>query len=223
MKKLLDNVWFCCEDPFSANTYIFVWKQKALIIDPGFYENGRVALEFLRNRGVNEIIVVLTHCHYDHIASAPLFEKENAIICAHELDAEYIRKSDSITTVAIAFNAEWNGCKISRILRDGDTIDMEIFKFKVIHTPGHTRGSICLYEPSHKILVSGDTVFSGGAFGRCDLPTGDLRKIVSSLEKLSSLNVEILFPGHGNPVMFRAKEHIILAFKRAKRSLEELA
>ncbi len=79
-----------------------------------------------------------------------------------------------------------------RTLKDKETLDLGDVKLKVIHTPGHTPGSICLYEPRSKSLFSGDTVFPFGSVGRTDLPGGDAKEIIHSIKRL-----KILYPGHG--------------------------
>jgi len=89
----------------------------------------------------------------------------------------------------------------------------------VIHTPGHSPGSICLYEPGKKWLFSGDTVFAYGSFGRVDLPGGSARELIKSLEMLSRLDVENLYPGHEEVVEGDAKLHIARSLKIAKMFL----
>ena len=81
------------------------------------------------------------------------------------------------------------------ILHGGEIID----GYEIIHTPGHTPGSICLYDQSSAELISGDTVFSDGAFGRYDFPGGSRNMLSNSLQKLTMLKVGGLYPGHGIP------------------------
>jgi glyoxylase-like metal-dependent hydrolase (beta-lactamase superfamily II) len=83
-------------------------------------------------------------------------------------------------------------------LFDGDTIDLGDHVLKVIWTPGHTDGSMCLYDEMTKSLFSGDTVFSEGV-GRTDFPTGSIVELRSSVERISSIDIIGIYPGHGDP------------------------
>jgi len=127
--------------------------------------------------------IILTHYHYDHIQKAnELIDKASAEVYFHEDDYEYIKKS-----------LKNNSIKIKK-LKDNDAISIGSTKIKIIHTPGHTPGSICLI--AGKKLLTGDTLFVG-AIGRTDLPGGDAIKLFESLQKLKKLddNTEI-YPGH---------------------------
>ena len=125
----------------------------------------------------------------------PKFAKIGAKICAHEIDAKYIESSDSVVTVANLFGERWHGCKVDQKLRDNDLIMIGNFLFKVIHTPGHTPGSICLYYPGH--VFTGDTLFVK-AVGRTDLPGGSWETLIKSIKtRLFTLPEEtIVWPGH---------------------------
>lgn len=83
------------------------------------------------------------------------------------------------------------------MLTDGAKIDLGDSTLRVIHTPGHTPGSICLYEAQSKSLFSGDTVFPYGSVGRTDLPGGSSRDLIRSISRLVKLDVSVLYPGHG--------------------------
>jgi glyoxylase-like metal-dependent hydrolase (beta-lactamase superfamily II) len=90
-------------------------------------------------------------------------------------------------------------------------------KLKVIHTPGHTPGGICLYAEGPKLLFSGDTVFQDGGFGRTDFYGGDALKLLSSIKKLSLLDVKVMYPGHGDVVTEDANQHISLSLALAEQ------
>jgi len=138
--------------------------------------------------------IINTHMHWDHIGGNAFFG--NAKIHIHEKDSHVLEKGDSELSHASYFNGNMKPMPVEKKLRDGD----EIFGFKVLHTPGHTEGSICLLDNKDKILISGDTVFADGV-GRTDLPGGDERALESSLEKLAALDIEKILPGHGEPVL----------------------
>lgn len=138
--------------------------------------------------------IVNTHMHWDHIGGNGFFE--NAKIHIHEKDADVLERGDSEMSNSMYFNGNMRPMKVERKLKDGD----EVFGFKVIHTPGHTPGSICLFDPKEKILISGDTIFADGV-GRTDLPGGNEDDLNKSIEKLSNLKIETILPGHGDPVL----------------------
>lgn len=147
--------------------------------------------------------IVLTHCHYDHIAYlAAIIKMTGAKVCIHAADAEGL--NDDSQNLSMHFGAHSPGIIPDIILKDGDQIE----GLKVIHTPGHTPGSISLYDPETHDLISGDTVFSDGAFGRYDFPGGSIEMLRASLDRLAGLQVTGLYPGHGIPVREQGERHI---------------
>jgi glyoxylase-like metal-dependent hydrolase (beta-lactamase superfamily II) len=103
---------------------------------------------------------------------------------------------DDLTTVAYLFGQEAPEYKVDGLLTEGMVIDLGKWKLDVMETPGHSQGSICLYEKSEKILFSGDTVFPDGNIGRTDMYGGDTTELVSSVERLTKLDVKTMYPGH---------------------------
>ena len=152
--------------------------------------------------------IYLTHCHADHIGAVA--DVKNALggkILIHRKEAESlynpeISLTDIIGDHRIVLEAD------SR-LDDGDIIHIGDIEFKIIHTPGHTAGGICLYCEEEKLLLSGDTLFRG-TWGRTDLPTGDFKEIMRSItNKLLVLPEDtIIYPGHGKSSMIKEEEPI---------------
>ncbi len=148
-------------------------------------------------------VIILTHCHYDHTAHITAISGMcDAEVMIHASDAPGM--SDERYNLAPLFGARSPPLVPDRLLKDGDIIG----SLEVIHTPGHTAGSICLYDRERKTLFSGDTVFTGGSFGRCDFPGGDAAALRDSLNRLADLEVEALYPGHGEPVEAEGIRHI---------------
>jgi hydroxyacylglutathione hydrolase len=171
------------------------------VIDAGTGLNFTRLMDFLKimGRKFDDFEwVVNTHGHFDHVGGDGYFF--NAQIAIHEADAEVVEKGDQELSFADFFDADMKPHKVTRRLKDGD----EISGLRVIHTPGHSPGSICLYDEKNKVLFSGDTVFAEGR-GRTDLPGGDEEAMKKSIEKLKALKIEKLFPGHGNPVLSNVK------------------
>ncbi len=146
--------------------------------------------------GVTIRLIVLTHGHIDHIESvAELAFLTSAPVAIHELDAPML--ADSMRSGAALFGLGQQPAEASTLLRDGATVTLEgtDLSFRVLHTPGHTPGSICLLGGG--VLFSGDTLFAGG-IGRMDLPGGDEDDMQASLSRLMELPDETLvYPGHG--------------------------
>jgi hydroxyacylglutathione hydrolase len=200
-----------------SNCYL-IKSDKVAVIDAGI-DPTRV-LEKIDELGVDVDFLVNTHCHYDHVGGNLLVkEKTNARICVHELDAGFMEKGDGRRILADLFGSGFLKVKPDLKLTDGQIIDLGGVKLEVVHTPGHTPGSICLYESKSKSLFSGDTIFSNG-IGRTDLPGGDWKALRKSVEKLLNLHrkegVEKIYPGHGPAGRGDDIEKIYLAYFRMR-------
>jgi glyoxylase-like metal-dependent hydrolase (beta-lactamase superfamily II) len=145
--------------------------------------------------------IVNTHCHFDHVGGNYLFPK--AKVAIHHDEAQAILNENDPLTVASIFGMSIQRHDVDRELKEGDTVG----DFKVLHTPGHSPGGISLWNG--EVLISGDTVFANGGFGRLDIG-GNHQDMAESLERLSNLDVEYLLPGHG-PWTKNGKRHIELA------------
>ncbi len=151
--------------------------------------------------------IILTHCHFDHVGGAPeIMRRAQAKVYIHEEDAEPVSNGDGWGTLSSMFGESSEALDVERIA-DGDRFSTGAHAFEVIHTPGHTIGSICLFEKASGTLISGDTVFVGGV-GRWDFPTGDFASLVASIKRLFELNPESIYPGHGPCADRNGKQHI---------------
>ena len=205
-----------------SNIYLIADEIVALI-DAG---TGQHQLEVESNMrelgfGPGDIDLILnTHCHYDHVGGDHAFVRASGCgVAIHELDGQPLREGDAITTCAVVFGVELEPLEPAQLLREGERIELGELTLEVLHTPGHTRGSVCFYGREQRVLFSGDTVFCGGV-GRVDLPTSDGAAMANSLRRLASLEVEELFPGHG-PSSKKAKAHIhraLTIFKQGRQS-----
>ena len=178
-----------------------------MLVDTGTGFNEEYLISQIERQGVNRkdiSLVVNTHCHFDHIGGNYLFD--DAEIAVHEMDAISMKNKDDLGTSINAFENEANS-RVDIELKDGD----EIRGFKVIHTPGHTSGGICLWDGVN--LISGDTVFSHGGVGRFDIG-GNFDDLRQSVFKLTQLDVINLLPGHGPIAEGNGKEHIKLSYSQ---------
>ena len=168
--------------------------KETMIIDPGgSFEKIEEMLNVIE---ANLKYILLTHCHGDHIGVAQsVKDKFGGKILIHRLDAEGLKdpKINMSTHIGIGDVVLQEDAR----LNDGDVLHIGKLEFIVIHTPGHTKGSISIYSAEEKMLFSGDTMFRG-SWGRTDLPTSSFEEIIESItNKLMKLPEDtIVYPGH---------------------------
>jgi len=194
---------------FESNVYL-IKADKIAIIDTGtgFYSDS-----LIKEIGTENIdYIILTHEHFDHCGGVKaLKEISNAKVMAHKNASETLEKG--LDWSASLFNAVQPKISIDRKLDDSDTIDLGNVILKVIYTPGHSKGSMCLYDEGSKSLFSGDTIFAYGGLGRTDFFGGNREELKKSVRKLASLQVNNLYPGHGEFILNNGQSHIEMALK----------
>jgi hydroxyacylglutathione hydrolase len=168
---------------------------EAMVIDPG--DNISDILEIVRKNNLQVKQIVVTHAHIDHVGGAmKLRAATGAPILLNQNDYELLKMLD--------VQATWIGVptpeavEIDHSVSTGETVSAGSHTAQVLHTPGHTEGSICLYFAAEKKLIAGDTLFAG-SIGRTDLPGGSMRKILNSLHGtvLELPDDTVVVPGHG--------------------------
>lgn len=174
---------------FDSNVFLII-DEKIALVDTGAGAGNLV--DEIRKRVSKIDLIINTHAHLDHCGGNKFYKCK---VLVHESDAAEMRSGEFYGTCSMA--GKKIPLRVSEMLKGGDKIELGEHVFEVVHTPGHTPGSICLYERDKKILISGDTLFSDGSFGRADLG-GNFEELVSSLEMLSKLDFNLLLPGHGN-------------------------
>ena len=184
--------------PTDCNIYLLL-DEKTVLIDAGTGENMGIVRERLSKMGVSvkDIdLLINTHGHYDHAGGDSYFWAEGCPIACHELEVEMIETGDPDLTASSLFGRRMKGVRISRKLREGDLIELGRGRLRILHTPGHTAGSISLFEEEERVLFCGDLIFEEG-IGRTDLPTGSTVQLLSSLRRIAELGPKRIFPGHG--------------------------
>jgi len=170
--------------------------REAMVIDPG--DDIEDILTVIRARGLQIKQIVITHAHIDHVGGAmKLRAATGAPILLNQNDYALLKMLD--------VQATWLGMatpgkvEIDRSIAAGDTVSAGAHTASVLHTPGHTEGSICLYFAPEKKLIAGDTLFAG-SIGRTDLPGGSTQKIMRSLHEtvLALPDETVVVPGHGS-------------------------
>jgi hydroxyacylglutathione hydrolase len=168
---------------------------EAIVVDPG--DDIPRIMALLAKHGLSVKQILVTHAHIDHIAGAHrLKQLTGAPILYNQHDLPQVKMMEA--------QAAWLGIPTPTVQNPDDTLDdgkliaVTGLTGSILHTPGHTEGSVCLYLPTHTLLLAGDTLFAGSV-GRTDLPGGDTRKLLTSIhERLLTLPDEVtVIPGHG--------------------------
>ena len=208
--KVFDNLHFFPWNSMTANncnTY-FIDGEKRILVDPGHYhlfDHVRDELSGLSLSPEDIEMVIITHGHPDHMEGVKIFQETDALIAVSSAEMEFIK------TVAPHYGEILGIPEFEPgiLLQEGD-LKIGNLNFEVIHTPGHSPGSVCLYWPDRKTLFTGDVVFDQG-IGRTDLPGGDGEELRESIRKISRLDVDYLLTGHGGIVV--GKEAVKQNFK----------
>ncbi|MBN2487670.1 MAG: MBL fold metallo-hydrolase [Methanosarcinaceae archaeon] len=209
------NVQRIYTSPYDANAYIINGK---VLIDTGISPDILIR-ELEKYINITDLeLIILTHCHIDHTgAAAGIAVKSGAKVAIHKEDALSLK--DDVKSVASLFGRPAPAIEPDIIYIGGESVPINNENLEVIHTPGHTPGGICLYEPGSKSLFSGDTVFPNGSLGRTDFLGGSPERMAQSIQKLTQLDVRTLYPGHGEVTSNRVNEQILLSFKMSRTML----
>lgn len=197
------NIYPIISQFFDSNSYV-IEDEKIAIIDTGFtkiMENEIYKiLNKIRNLETNEIYIINTHCHYDHIGNnEKILQLSNKVkIFVSKYDKEAIIQKDDKRILSYLFNDKVPEIKEEYIepVYDNSIINLGETKLNVISTPGHTLGSISIYEQKSKSLFVGDLIFARG-IGRSDLIDSDFELQRKSIEKILSIDFKNLYSGHG--------------------------
>ena len=182
-------------DDLVSNTYVVADDAlKCVIIDPGKANNKLI--EFIEKHELKPVAILLTHGHIDHIRGVDrLAEKYKINVYIHYLDEEMLK--DEELNLSSQMEEPLVVRSNTKTVTDGEELNLFKEKIIVIHTPFHTKGSVCFYLPERKALFTGDTLFKM-SIGRDDLPNNERHKRVDSLNKIKNLPADVtIYPGHG--------------------------
>jgi glyoxylase-like metal-dependent hydrolase (beta-lactamase superfamily II) len=192
---------FLCNPVFRENAWLLYEGDAGVLVDPGFTDEREFAPfeDFIRGEGIRLEAILVTHGHYDHIfgVNRCLDTFGDIPVYMHPDDVELIGMAEEMA-------GPYGGCPALAFdtvdVTDGEVLDLLGRKWTVIGTPGHSKGGVCYYCPSEKLLFSGDTLFAG-TIGRTDLHGGSYDQlIVSIMDKLMGLDGDTeVICGHGRP------------------------
>ena len=179
---------------FASNCYLLFSAGEAAVVDPS--ANADVILQKIAERGATLRYILLTHGHFDHICSLDILrEKTGVPAYIHKEDTDMPSDSQK-NAFSLFFGQERSWSTPEKTLAEGDVLKLGDEEIRVLHTPGHTEGSVC-FLCGEDILITGDTLFDRG-FGRYDLWGGDPYKLRHSLTRLASLDHSLtIYAGHG--------------------------
>ncbi len=187
----------------NANSYV-IKSGQVVLVDPGHMEFLNHLFQSMRLDGIHEDTiegVIVTHAHPDHLEGLGAFVQKPVWTALGALDEAFLKGmgADFYRMMGVSPPE----IRLDVLLKEGELV-LGQERFQVLETPGHSPGSICIYWPAQKALFTGDVVFEMG-IGRTDFPGGDQRALVNSIEKLASLDVELMLPGHGNPLVGKSR------------------
>ncbi len=213
-EEITDNVYAAFGADNSANAYVLVGKQTALI-DTGLVQSSRQLKEGLSSIGLTpkDINLILhTHGHIDNIASDYLFPR--AQVWMHPGDALYVNAKDAqfahMEKVGVKEN-KW--MSVHQTFTEKQKFDLGNHSIQVLFTPGHTKGSVSFMEENRRLLFCGDALFATG-LGRWDLLTGNKPQVISSALKILFSSPKMILPGHGLPMKARGSASIARQLER---------
>ena len=182
----------------NCNAY-FIDGPSRVLIDPGhraLFEHVKRGLEDL-NLSIKDIdVVICTHAHPDHLEAVPLFKNTPTLFTMHETEWQWAATIGK--QMSASFGIDINDLRPDFFLTEGN-LSLNGLDLDIIHTPGHSPGSVSLYWSEQKALFTGDLVFKEGV-GRTDLPGGDGSQLKESIKGLKNLDVEWLLSGHGEVI-----------------------
>ncbi|MFH0823200.1 MAG: MBL fold metallo-hydrolase [Pseudomonadota bacterium] len=217
IEKIIEGVWrIQGQDDFLPDSHVYLiglpGSGDFTLVDCGLMGMGSYKLDAVEQAGISLKQVkriVLTHTHLDHVGCLPEFREAmpDAEIWAHKAEADYLERGDlrivfgnsmfeSMLRSQYDMPKDFLRTPVQRKLEGGETVSLGGMEFTVEYVPGHSIGSIGLFNKDNRLFLSGDTIYADWAIGRWDLLTGDAAQLKRSLESIAELGIDILLPCH---------------------------
>jgi hydroxyacylglutathione hydrolase len=196
--ELQPNIFLLCGKDSGSHSYLIKGDYKNVLIDSGLDKNFSKLQRALLSLGIkvrDVDIVINTHEHFDHIGANRYFQ-DYALIAAHRSAATKIAVEDRYVTMYSSGDLNEPPLKIHLWLEDKFLFDLGNYTLEVVHTPGHTSGSICIYEVSRKVFFTGDTVFDRGTLSYIG-ESGSVGDYIHSIGRLGTMRINEIYLGHG--------------------------
>ncbi len=198
----------------NCNTFVLEG-ESLILVDPGLKKYVPDIIDSMKDDGLNPediSLIINTHSHPDHMDGNGYFINEDIKITMHEEEEKFLLREGK--EFFRMFGLEEPVCRVDFYSNDGE-LSLNGISLQIIHSPGHSPGSICIYWPEKEVLISGDVVFSG-SIGRTDFPGGSGSTLKQSIEKISPVKAKYLLPGHNEIV--EGTEEIQRNFEFIKQS-----
>jgi glyoxylase-like metal-dependent hydrolase (beta-lactamase superfamily II) len=204
VQEIMEDLFFIERGYLNANHFVYR-SENPVLIDTGYVSDFDITEKLIASLDVNLDDVrqiISTHCHCDHIGGNRIIQKRSGCgIAMHRIGKYFIDTKDGWSTWWTYYNQNADFFNCTRALEDGDVISIGPHEFQIIYTPGHSADGMVLYNPKEKVLLSSDTLWEN------DLPVITIRiegsralfSLRESLEKIESLDVKWIYPGHGKP------------------------
>lgn len=184
-----------------TNSYLIydTEKKNGVLIDPGYDE--KLLINTIDGLGLTIKYIVITHAHGDHMGALEKVRNHyNSQVVINKYDMDALLNIEENYAEFVGVNKQYIDEKYIKTVTDGEILEDGDINLEIIHTPGHTKGCICIYEKNLNVLLTGDTLFFN-CYGRCDLNGGSFEDMVTSLKKLYSRFKDIkIYPGHDKVV-----------------------
>jgi len=223
--EILDHLFFIERGYLNGNHFVY-WSETPILIDSGYISDFKETERLISGVGVDlrrVALIVNTHTHCDHIGGNHLIQQLSGCdIAMHHVGKHFIDTRNDWATWWRYFHQEADFFKCTQALNDGDIITLGPHRFQVFYTPGHASDGIVLYNSKDKILISSDTLWEKDMAVMVPRVEGSLAlfNMKTSLEKLKSLDIDRVYPGHGKP-FDQVKKAIDRGIERVEKYMAE--
>ena len=196
----------CVVGEIQTNCYILAEGKDCFIVDPGF--DAKDIITTIEERHLKPQFIINTHGHYDHMGDNKVISDHFSIpVYCHESEVRML--TDAQINFSMMLGVKKESPAPQKAFKDGDTFSFVGSTWTIMHTPGHTQGSMIFYNNDNKIMFTGDTLFNED-FGRTDLPGGSEEQLKTSLRRIAALPGDFtIYPGHADSALLSDQRPVI--------------